>query len=40
MCPGMRPATGWMANWTSTPLATRRSMSSRTGPCACATAIP
>ena len=40
MWPGMRPATGWMANSTSTPRAMSRSISSRTGVWACATAIP
>ncbi len=30
MCPGIRPATGWMANFTSTPRASRRSASSFT----------
>ncbi len=40
MCPGIRPATGWMANFTSTPRFSSSSDSSRTACCACATAIP
>ena len=40
MCPGMRPATGWMANFTSTPCLVRTSNSSRTLCWAWATAMP
>ena len=40
MCPGMRPATGWIAYVTSTPRASSRSASARTSCCACATAMP
>ncbi len=40
MCPGIRPATGWMANFTSTPRAPSVSASSRTLCWAWATAIP
>src|ERR1700730_7193991 len=40
MCPGMRPATGWMANLTSVPRRVRRSENSRTLCCAGATAMP
>ncbi len=40
MCPGMRPATGWMPNFTSTPRLVSASYSSRTLCCACATAMP
>ena len=38
--PGIRPATGWMANLTSTPLASSRSAISLTVCWACATARP
>ena len=40
MCPGIRPATGWIAYLTSTPLASSARSSSRTACWACATAIP
>src|SRR6266478_6780004 len=40
MWPGMRPATGWMANFTSTPFLVRASYISRTLCCAWATAMP
>src|SRR6476659_6889197 len=40
MWPGIRPATGWIAYFTSTPFSSRRSASWRTSCCACATAIP
>ena len=40
MCPGSRPATGWMPNRTVTPLSRRRRVSSATGYWAWATAIP
>ena len=40
MCPGIRPATGWIAYVTSTPRASSSSASSWTACCACATANP
>jgi hypothetical protein len=40
MCPGMRPATGWIANFTSISRLLSWSYSSRTRCCACATAMP
>ena len=40
MCPGIRPATGWMAYLTSTPRSSRSSASSRTACWAWATARP
>src|SRR5215471_15193881 len=40
MWPGMRPATGWMAYFTSTPSFLSRSAISRSACCACATAMP
>src|SRR5918994_282977 len=40
MCPGIRPATGWIAYRTSTPFASRSSPRLRTSCCACATASP
>ena len=40
MCPGMRPATGWIANFTSPPRFSIRSASSRTWCWLCATAMP
>ena len=40
MCPGRRPATGWMPKRTSLPLARSRLVSSATDCCACATAMP
>jgi hypothetical protein len=40
MCPGMRPATGWMAYFTSPPFFSMSSASSRTWCWLCATAIP
>ncbi len=40
MCPGIRPATGWMANRTSIPAFVSASYSSRTLCCAWATAMP
>ena len=40
MWPGMRPATGWMAYFTSTPSFFRVSAISRRECCACATAMP
>jgi len=40
MCPGMRPATGWIAYFTSTPRSFKMLPSSATACCACATAMP
>ena len=40
MWPGMRPATGWIAYFTSTPRFSSSSASSRTVCWACATAMP
>ncbi len=40
MCPGMRPATGWMANFTVMPRLVSWSYSSRTRCWAWATAMP
>ena len=40
MCPGIRPATGWMAYLTSTPLASSSLAMSLTACWAWATAIP
>ena len=40
MWPGIRPATGWIANVTSIPFASSTSASSCTACCACATAMP
>ncbi len=40
MCPGMRPATGWMAKRTSTPLSRSLRVISLTVCWACATAMP
>src|ERR1044072_7133098 len=40
MCPGSRPATGWMPNRTVVPFSRRRRVRSATGYCACATAMP
>ena len=40
MCPGMRPATGWIAYLTVTPLASSARSSSRTACWAWATAMP
>ena len=40
MCPGIRPATGWIAYFTSTPFDSRSSASSRTACWAWATARP
>ena len=40
MCPGIRPATGWMAYLTSTPLSSRMLAMSLTACCAWATASP
>ena len=40
MWPGIRPATGWMANFTSTPLSSRSFAISRTACWAWATAMP
>jgi len=40
MWPGMRPATGWMANFTSTPASSRIDVISHTLCWACATAMP
>ena len=40
MCPGIRPATGWIAYLTSTPRFSSRSAMSLTACWACATAIP
>ncbi|MNS92563.1 hypothetical protein D3C72_1267060 [compost metagenome] len=40
MCPGKRPATGWMPKRTLTPCARSRRAISLMVPCACATAMP
>ena len=40
MCPGMRPATGWIANFTSTPASTSSFTNSYSLCCAWATARP
>ena len=40
MCPGIRPATGWIAYFTSTPRSSSSSASSRTACWAWATARP
>ena len=40
MCPGSRPATGWMPNRTLTPFLRSCEVSSATGYCAWATAMP
>ena len=40
MCPGSRPATGWMPKRTSTPFSRSFFVISATGYCACATAMP
>jgi hypothetical protein len=40
MCPGSRPATGWIANFTSMPRSRSFRVRSATGYCAWATAMP
>ena len=40
MCPGMRPATGWIAYLTSIPFFSSALAISRTACWACATAMP
>ena len=40
MCPGIRPATGWMQYFTSAPFSSSNSANSRTACCAWAAAIP
>ena len=40
MCPGRRPATGWIPNRTSFFFALNLDVNSETALCACATAIP